>query len=217
MDLTQLAAPPHTAVLTMELQRGVVGDLALMRVLADQVVEDGTLVVVGRLCAAARAAGVRIVHCTAESRHDGAGSAVNTRIFAAAERMRREGRSPNMTGSPGAALMPEVGPDERDIVVPRLHGMTPFTSTSLDQILRNLGITTVVAVGVSLNLGIPGMVLGAVDRGYQVVISRDAVTGTPPEYADAVIEHALSLVATIVDTDELIDAWATEARSDEPG
>ena len=37
--------------------------------------------------------------------------------------------------------------------------MTPFTSTSLDQILRNLGIRTVVATGVSVNLGVFGMAL----------------------------------------------------------
>ena len=41
-------------------------------------------------------------------------------------------------------------------MVSRLHGMTPFTSTSLDQILRNLGIRTVVATGVSVNLGVIG-------------------------------------------------------------
>ena len=107
--------------------------------------------------------------------------------------------------------MPELGDDPRDIVVPRLHGMTPFTSTSLDQILRNLGIQTVVATGVSVNLGVFGMVLTALDLGYQVVLVRDAVAGVPAEYAQAVIENSLSLVSTVVTSDELVTAWKSWA------
>jgi nicotinamidase-related amidase len=95
--------------------------------------------------------------------------------------------------------------------VPRLHGMTPFTSTSLDQILRNLGIRTVIATGVSVNLGVTGMVLSALDLGYQVVIPRDAVAGVPREYAEAVLENSLSLVSTLTTSDRILEAWADRA------
>ncbi|MEY2641646.1 MAG: hypothetical protein RLZZ368_293, partial [Actinomycetota bacterium] len=44
--------------------------------------------------------------------------------------------------------------------------------------------------------------------GYQVVIVRDAVCGIPKEYADAVLENSLSMIATIVTADELIHAWS---------
>jgi nicotinamidase-related amidase len=92
-------------------------------------------------------------------------------------------------------------------VVSRLHGMTPFTSTSLDQILRNLGIRTVVATGVSVNLGVFGMALSALDLGYQVVIPRDAVAGVPREYADAVLDNSLSLIATLTTAEQVVEAW----------
>ena len=36
---------------------------------------------------------------------------------------------------------------------------------------------------------------------------RDAVVGLPKEYADAMIEHSLSMIATIVTAEELIAAW----------
>jgi nicotinamidase-related amidase len=104
-------------------------------------------------------------------------------------------------------LVPELGDDPRDIIVPRLHGMTPFTSTSLDQILRNLGVRTIVATGVSVNLGVFGMVMSALDLGYQVVLVRDGVAGVPPEYAQAVIENSLSLVSTVVTSEELLGTW----------
>ncbi|MCY3601085.1 MAG: isochorismatase family protein, partial [Gemmatimonadetes bacterium] len=73
---------------------------------------------------------------------------------------------------------------------------------------RNLGVTTVVATGVSVNVGILGLCLSAVDLGYQVVLVRDAVAGVPAEYEEAVIEHSLAMVATVVTSAELLEAWA---------
>jgi biuret amidohydrolase len=201
--------PASTAVLTMELQEGVVGPDAMMQALVAEVQRSGMLGVVRRVCDAARDAGARVVHCTAVSRVDGAGSSVNCKIFALNDRMRREqGATPTDLGTPGAELVAGLA-DPRDVMVPRLHGMTPFMSTSLDQILRNLGVRTVVATGVSVNLGVMGMVMSAVDLGYQVVLVRDAVAGVPVEYAQAVIENSLSLLATVVTSDELLVAWAS--------
>jgi nicotinamidase-related amidase len=206
--LWTLLEPSTTAVLTMELQNGVVGDGALMRALVEEVQRAGTLDSVRRLCDAARGAGARVVHCTAVSRPDGAGSTANCKIFALAARQRREqGHGANDLGMPGAELIAGLE-DPRDIVVSRLHGMTPFTSTALDQILRNLGIRTVIATGVSVNLGVTGMTLSALDLGYQVVIPRDAVAGVPREYADAVLDNSLSLVATLTTVDQILEAWA---------
>jgi nicotinamidase-related amidase len=208
--LRALVEPSSTAVLTMELQQGVVGAEAALPALAEQVAAAGTLAAAGRVCAAARAAGSRVVHCTAETRPDGAGFAANCRLFELTERVRRErGGSPTDAGTPGAALVAELGLDDRDVVVARMHGMSPFTSTSLDQILRNLGVRTVVVTGVSVNLGVFGTVVSAVDLGYRVVLVRDAVAGVPADYADAVIDNSLRLLATVVTSDEVVAAWAT--------
>jgi nicotinamidase-related amidase len=206
--LHRIVEPSQTAVLTMELQRGIVGDEGLLPALIREVARSDTLATAGRVCAAARDVGARVVHCTAESRPDAAGSAANCRILALAARRRREtGGGPTDIGTSGARLVPELGEDPRDLVVPRLHGMTPFTSTSLDQILRNLGVRTVVTTGVSVNLGIFGMALSAVDLGYQVVLVRDAVAGVPADYAQAVIDNSLSMIATVVSSEELLTEW----------
>ena len=50
--------------------------------------------------------------------------------------------------------------------------------------------------------------MDAVNAGYQVVLPRDAVAGIPKDYADAVIDNTLSLLATIVTTDDVIGAWS---------
>ena len=154
-----LLEPSTTAVLTMELQNGVVGEGAMLAALVEELERAGTLDAVRRLCDAAREAGARVVHCTVVSRPDGAGSTSNCKIFAlAATPTSRAGTRLDRPRDPGCRGHRRArGP--RDIVVPRLHGMTPFTSTSLDQILRNLGIRTVIATGVSVNLGVIGMAL----------------------------------------------------------
>ena len=207
--LKTLLDPETTAVLTMELQNGVVGAGALMKALVDEVDRVGVRQTAGRLCDAARQRGIQVVHCVAENRADGLGAIDNCKVFAMNNRLRREtGSTPIDQGTEGAKLVSELGPDDRDIVIARIHGLTPFTQTSLDQILRNLAIRTLVVTGVSINMGIFGTVMSAVDLGYNVIIVRDGVCGVPREYADAVLENSLSLLATIVTADEVIAAWS---------
>ena len=206
--LAERVDPAHTTVVTMELQKGIVGDEALLPALPIAVRESGLLETAGEVCRAARAAGVRVVHQTMRSRPDGAGQAINCKIFAIGAKRRAEvGYEPTDIGRPGAELAAELDVQPSDIEVPRMHGMTPFTGTELDAVLRNLGTKTVVLMGVSLNLGITGGALSALDHGYQVVIVRDAVVGLPREYGDAVLTNTLSMISTIVASDELIAAW----------
>lgn len=199
----------RAAVLTMELQEGVIGREALMQSLVEAVDAGGLRRVASEVCAEARDRGVPVVHCVAENRPDGRGASDNCAVFAMNNRLRREtGHTPIDIGSPGAALIPELGPEPQDLVVSRLHGLTPFTQTSLDQILRNLGVDTVIIVGVSVNIGIMGTVISAVDLGYNVVLVRDGVCGVPREYADAVLEHTMPLLATVVTSSDLLAAWS---------
>jgi nicotinamidase-related amidase len=81
--------------------------------------------------------------------------------------------------------------------------------TDLDPLLRNLGAHTIVGVGVSVNVGMTNLVMDAVNAGYSFVLPRDAVAGIPADYADAIIDNTLSLLATIVSTDDVIDAWSS--------
>jgi nicotinamidase-related amidase len=207
-----LVAPAHTAVLTMELQRGIAGDLAHLPELGKAARQSGAIAAAGRLCRGARLAGVRVVHCTMEQRPDGAGYTANARLLAMWHKIRTEaGRRGIETGSPEAELLPELEQAERDIVVPRFNGLTPFMLTGLDQILRNLGVRTVVVAGVSANIGVTGLVIEAVNLGYDVVLARDAVAGVPAEYADSVIDISLSLLARLVTTAELAGAWSSDS------
>jgi nicotinamidase-related amidase len=204
LDLAELLAPASTAVLTMELQRGVVGDRASIPELAAVVEAKGVLAAAGRLAVAARAAGVPVVHCTAEFRPDRAGSATNAPLLAVM------GKRPDhlLVGSPEAEVVPELGPEPRDLVVPRRSGVSPFAGTALDVTLRNLGVRTVVAAGVSVNVAVLGLAIEAVNLGYRVVVTTDAVAGTPSDYADALMDGTIALLAARLTVDEITDVWA---------
>lgn len=204
--LGELVAPEHTAVLTMECQRGVVGDLAIMTELREIVEAKGSLDAAGVLCRRARHAGAQVVHCTAEFRPDTRGSAANCRLLAMSTKLARQGQGV-ISGTPAAEVVPELDAQPTDIWMPRLHGLTPFTATSLDQVLRNLGVTTIIAVGQSVNVGISGLVLSGVDLGYQVVVPTDAVAGIPDDYAQAVITNSFAYLTTLTTTDEIVAAW----------
>lgn len=208
----ELVEPGHTAVLTMEMQRGVVGDLSMMDSLVAEVVAAGTIERAARLVAAARGVGVRVVHCTAEFRPDLAGTAVNSPLIAFWARRPGHMRA----GTPSTEIVPEIGVDEADLVASRRHGVSPFTGTSLDATLRSLGVTTVIATGVSVNLAILGLCIEAVNLGYQVVVATDAVAGVPRAYADAVMEHTLALLATRATVDEIAGAWSSAGAAKPP-
>jgi nicotinamidase-related amidase len=201
-DLIELIAPDHTALVTQECQRGVLGEEAIFPQLAEAARTE-MIPNVARLAKAARVSGVTVLHCLALRRHDGRGSNTNARLFAAAAK----GPVALTPGSEAAEVIPEIGVELEDLVLTRLHGLGPMAGTDLDAVLRNLGVRTIVGVGVSINVGMTNFVMDSVNLGYQFVLPRDAVAGVPPEYADSVIEHSLSLLATVVTTEEILEAW----------
>jgi nicotinamidase-related amidase len=159
-----------------------------------------------RLLPAARAAGVQVVHCTAYRRADGKGANTNARLFMGV----RKSPVALLPGTPEVEVVPELGPAPADLVLSRTHGLDPMAGTDLDPVLRNLGVTTIVVTGVSVNVAVTNLVMDAVNRGYDVVLPRDAVCGIPRDYADAVIDNTLALLAAVTTTDDLVAIW--EAR-----
>ena len=207
VSLASLVAPGHTALVTQEVQRGVVGDLSALRELAKAAAE--AIPRMASLVRAAREAGVPVIHCTAERRADGLGANENARIFRYMARAERK----LLPGSEAAAIVPENPVAPSDLVLPRLHGLSPFQGTELDFVLRNLGVRTIVGVGVSVNVAIQNLAFDAVNASYQIVLPRDAVAGFPREYVDAVFEHTLGAISTVVTTQEILALWGRGAPS----
>jgi nicotinamidase-related amidase len=200
----ELVASEHTAVITQECQGGVVGSQAKLAALAEEA-QRVAIPNIARLLPAARAAGVHVAHCLAHRRPDGQGASANAKLFRASEKLELA------PGTPGGSVLPELGPEPSDLLLTRLHGIGPWSGSELDILLRNLDVRTVVAVGVSVNIGVTNLVMDAVNAGYHVVVPRDAVAGVPTEYADAVIGNTLMLISTVTSTADLLNLWSNTA------
>lgn len=202
IDLQQLLDPKATAVLVMECQHGVIGGGGGFNALAEAVERNGVVPAIAHLLDAARKAAVPVFYLNASRRADSAGSAANCMLLA----LGRKG-DPLVPGSPRHAVVSALQPVDGDFVINRFHGVTPFHGTELDSLLRNLGVKTVIVTGVSVNVGITGLTIEAVNCGYQVILPRDAVAGTPDDYVEAVVQNTLRLLATVTSTGEIATAW----------
>jgi len=188
----------------VECQNGEVGPESSMPAVADAVAAAGLLPRLGGLAVAARSAGVRVVHSTFHSRADLWGGNRNSRLFAAG----RKADVQQLVGTPAVQPAPELGLDpDVDVVLPRSHGLSADSGSGLSAMLRNEGTTTVVVVGVTLNLAIPNTVFDLVNAGFQVVVPTDGSVATAEGYGDQVLAHTLAYVSTLTDVATLTEAW----------
>ncbi|MER5599673.1 cysteine hydrolase [Streptomyces sp. NPDC002265] len=208
-QLVHLLDPASTVLLTVECQQGVVGPGSALPELAREARSSGALANVARLVAAAHGSGMQVIHAVAERRPDGRGANRNARLFRAAERLPVQ----QLTGTTAVRVAPPIEVAEDDLVVRRLHGLSPLQGTDVDPLLRNLGCRTLVVTGVSANVAIPNAVFDAVNRGYTAVVPTDAVAGVPADYTPMMIRHTLALVATLVTTGEVLGALARPRRA----
>jgi nicotinamidase-related amidase len=201
-DIAPLVDPAHTVLLLQECQKGVIGPLSNLPEMAEAARKEMIPNVV-RLAAAARQAGVRVIHATAAHPPDMWGANSNARVFLGVL------KSPVklILGTEAVEVLDEIGVEGDDILFFRQHGLSPMQGTELDSLMRNAGVTTIVLAGVSANIAIPNTTFDAVNRSYQVVIPRDAISGTPPEYTDQLLQHTLGYIATLTTTADLVTAW----------
>lgn len=202
-QLIEQLDPASTVLLTVECQRGVVGPDSALPELADAARNSGALARVARLVAAAHDAGVQVLHAVAERRPDGRGASHNARLFRAAERLPVQ----QLTGSTAVRIADPIPVSEDDLVVRRLHGLSPVAGTEVDALLRNFGCRTLVVTGMSANVAIPNAVFDAVNLGYTAVVPADAIAGVPADYTAAMVRNTLALVATVTTTDDVLAIW----------
>jgi biuret amidohydrolase len=204
-DLASFVSPWRAAVVTSEIQNGVLGEPSVFPALAE-VARKTMIPATARLVKAARVAGVQVIHCTFSHRPDFKATNTNARLFLNA----RQSPVRLSRGGATAAVIPEVGAEPDDLVLTRAHGLNPMAGTDLDPVLRNLDLRTIVVAGVSVNVAITNLVMDAVNHGYDVVLPRDAVCGVPADYAEAIVDNTLSLLATLTTVDELVEIWSKQ-------
>jgi nicotinamidase-related amidase len=91
-------------------------------------------------------------------------------------------------GSNGARMVPELTPAADEIVLPKTSS-SPFNSTTLDYVLRNIGIEAVIVGGFQTDQCIDHTLRDGADRGYEMICVTDGCT------AKTAMRHAAALDA----------------------
>lgn len=95
----------------------------------------------------------------------------------------------------GAQMPRKVAPDEdNDMVLPRT-GVNVFAATNLDYVLRNLMVSHVVVMGISVLGSVEACVQTALDRGYQVTVLREALLPLSKVSSDVEVASILEKLA----------------------
>ncbi|GAB2731268.1 cysteine hydrolase [Streptomyces bullii] len=208
-ELSELLDPRTTVLLTVECQEGVVGSESALPELAEEARSSGVLARIARLVAAAHESGIQVIHAIAERRPDGRGASRNARLFRAAERLPVQ----QLAGTPAVRVAAPIEVTEQDVVVRRLHGLSPVRGTGVDALLRNLDCRTLVVTGVSANVAVPNAVFDAVNLGHTAVVPADAIAGVPSDYTPAMVRNTLALVATVATTDQVLACFRRQCRT----
>ena len=201
-DIAPLLTPSQCAVLVFECQEGVVGENSSLPTLRKAVVESNMIPTLASFLDRAREAGLHIFHCTAHKRADGIGNPYNTPL-----EMRMRAQQDGDGAPQVGEIVPELALQPGDVEIRREHGMTGFYGSPLDGYLRNTGTRTVIMTGVSVNVGVMGTTIDAVNHGYSVVVPTDCVAGDPPEYAEQALRYSIRNVAFLSTADEIARHW----------
>lgn len=108
-------------------------------------------------------------------------------------------------GSWGAEFF-AVSPAEGDIVVQK-HRFNAFYHTSLETVLKSLGVETLVFTGVATNVCVLTSATQAVASGYHVVLAEDACAAWFQEAHDFAVNNIRLFVGKVCTAAEICDCW----------
>jgi nicotinamidase-related amidase len=189
-DLLPTLAPKRTALLVMDVQPAVLGELVA-----------GADALVARLARAiemARRAGVTIAHVRVGfDDEEYAATPAHNKVFAPIVAVRALHHE-----APEAAYHVDVAPQEGDITV-RKTRVGAFSTTNLAARLAERGIDTLVLAGVTTAGVILSTVREAADRDYRLFVLEDGTADPDQELHRTLVEKVLPWQAQLIRIDQL--------------
>jgi nicotinamidase-related amidase len=181
--------PRHTAVVVIDLQKGIV-------MMPGSPHPTPTVVAnCARLLATARRVGAQPVLVNVGGSPEGA-----DRLRQTADQPMRAATGPSHDWSDS---IPELDRQPGDIVIfKRQRGA--FYGTDLDLQLRRRGNATIVLCGIATEFGVESTVRDAYERGYEQVFADDARTGLNAESHASAVERIFPRMGRVRRTEEII-------------
>jgi nicotinamidase-related amidase len=180
--VTVTALDPNTALIVIDLQKGIVGLPAVHPI-------SGVLASAAALTAAFRRRGLPVVLVNATGVAPG-----------------RTERSRSLEGMPAdwADLVPELNAQPDDLLVTK-RTWGAFTNTDLEARLKAFGVTQLVLAGVATSIGVESTARHAYELGFNVTLALDAMTDLSLEAHDNTITRIFPRLGETGPTQEIID------------
>ena len=189
-DTTLVLDPATTALVLIDLQRGIV---------AGDTVPNASMDVVARaarLAAACRAAGATVILVHVDPGPDGV-------LFPRPQA--DQPRPPSKPTADFAELMPELGRQPSDVVVTK-HQPNAFYATDLEVHLVRRRIRTIVLGGISTNLGVEATARAAHERGYEQVFVPDVMAARELDLHEHTVRRILPTMGRVRPLDVVLAA-----------
>ena len=152
------------------------------------------------LAAAARAAGMPVVHVHYIVEAGAPGLKLNAPLFQGV----KDGNA-LVRGTWGAAPVDGLEPQEGDFVVEKMR-MNGFYATTLETLLRGLGADTIVISGAWTNMSIEHTARHGADAGFEVVVVSDGTSTVNDEWHNVGLNYALTNVGRTATVAEVAQA-----------
>ena len=152
------------------------------------------------LAAAARAAGVPVLHVWYIVEEGAKGLKQNAPLF---QGVKDTGAL--VRGTWGAAPADGLEPQTGDFIVEKMR-MSAWQDTKLESLLRGLGRDTVIVTGAWTNMSIEHTARTGADKGYSMLVPEDCCSTMNADWHNASINYALQNVSTVTSSGEVIEA-----------
>ena len=183
--------PATTALIVIDMQRDFIEQGGFGAALGNDVtVLQAIVPTVARLIAAARAAGLPVIH-TRECHAPDLSDCPPAKLNRGKPALRIGDPGPMgrilIAGEPGAGILPELAPAPGEIVIDK-PGKGAFYATSLTEDLARLGTKTLLFAGVTTEVCVQTTMREANDRGFDCLLVEDATESYFPAFKDAAIQ-----------------------------
>jgi nicotinamidase-related amidase len=191
--MTLMLDPRRCAFLAMDFQHDILA-------VTPQYREKHLLETVTRVLDAARHTSATIVYITVSFRDDYADAPAHSPLFQA-----EKVRGVMKVGSPGAAICEELTPQTGDLVINK-HGVDPFNSTHLANVLRARDVETLVLMGVWTNYVVEATARTGADSGYRIIVVTDGCASDTEDHHQFFITQILPMLGTAATASDVIAA-----------
>ncbi len=184
--------PSKTAVLSLHmlndvvLKKGKFGQIFGEQAEARKVIEKGK-----QLLEIARASQIPVIHIAVRFQPGYPDLVANSPLLSMVKEM-----NALVEGTWGGDFVEGLQPLDHEVVISHQR-IGPFQETELGNILKNLGVESVIVFGVATNISVEQTVRNACDRNFQVLVVEDCCSAATLEAHQSSIE-TLGLLSTIL-------------------